>query len=181
MEDHMAGDDDSVKAACVVLTDEDHPEEDQQEFNVVAVEDAPFAAVHADEDEEDDDEDPISDFEIVGLIGTSNGRSCSEHTCCGSQVVVGDLFRLKKTLVSVEEGIEEAICCVLVRRGRESCTVGFVPRALHGWRPMLEHINSHAQVVEMYVTSRNTQKRRKNHQNLGMAGCVFIDMINQGE
>jgi hypothetical protein len=79
------------------------------------------------------------------------------------------------------DGLEEAICCVLVRRGRETCTVGFVPRALHHFQPIIDHINCHAQVVEMYATSRNTQKRRKNHLNVGMAGCVFMDNIPQDE
>jgi hypothetical protein len=150
-------------------------------YDVVAVEDSPFSPVHADEDEEDDDEDPISDFEIVGLLGSTNGRSCNLHDACGSQVHVGDVVRLKRTLVNVADGSEEAICCVLVRGGRETCTVAFIPRALHSFKPILDHINSHAQVIEMYVTSHNTQKRRKNHQNMGMAGCVFIDTIPQVE
>jgi hypothetical protein len=140
-----------------------------------------FVPVHADEDEEDDDEEPYSDFEIYGLASTTNGKSCVYHECCGSQVVLGDIIRLKKTLVDVATGVEEAIACVLVRLGRETCTVAYVPRALLQWPPIAEHINKHAQVVELYVMSRNTQKRRKNHLNLGVAGCVFIDEIYQTE
>jgi hypothetical protein len=154
---------------------------DPDGYDVVAVDDSPFSPVHADEDEEDDDEDPVSEIEVVGLLGSSNGRSCNLHAVCGSQVSVGDVLRLKKTLVDVDDGVEEAISCILIRVGRETCTVGFIPRALHNFKPVIDHINCHAQVVEMYVTSRNTQKRRKNHQNMGMAGCVFIDNIPQGE
>jgi hypothetical protein len=158
------------------------PTDDEDGDNkLVSVEESPFAACYADEDEEDDPENPFSDFEIYGLNGSSNGRSCSSHACCGLQVKVGDIVRLKKTVVDVETGVEEAIVCVLVRCGRETCSVGFIPRALHAWDPVVEHINRHAQVVEMYAVSRNTQKRRKNHMNCGVAGCMFLDQINQIE
>jgi hypothetical protein len=59
------------------------------EYDVVAVEDSAFAPVHANKDEEDDDENPISDFEIVGLFGSNNWWSCNLHYVCGKQVEVG--------------------------------------------------------------------------------------------
>jgi hypothetical protein len=65
--------------------------------------------------------------------------------------------RLKKNVVDVMDGQEEAISCVLVRRGRKTCSVGFVPRALHHFQPIIDHINCHAQV------------------------CVFMDNIPQDE
>jgi hypothetical protein len=139
-------------------------------------------ALHAEDDEEDDEEEPFSEFEIYGLNSSSNGRSCEIHpNGCGSEVVVGDFFRLKKTVLEFEYGPEEAVACVLIRVGRETCTVGFVPRALLDWQPIADHINKHAQIVELYQFSRNSQKRRKNYQNLGVAGCVFIDSIDQIE
>jgi hypothetical protein len=167
----------AAAAAAREASNEDLDDDDE----VVHPDEAPFAAVHADEDEADDEEDPFSDFEMVGLHGVTNGRSCNLHVCCGTHVVVGDVVRLKKTIVEVHDGIEESIACVLVRRGRESCIVGFIPRPLHHFRPILEHINKHAQVVEMYSTSRNTQKRRHSHMNVGVAGCCFIDTIPQDE
>jgi hypothetical protein len=153
----------------------------QVEDAIIQVDESPFAPVYADEDEEDDVEDPFSQFEIYGLSASTNGRSCHIHSCCGSQVTIGDVVRLKKTVIECDSGAEEAICCILVRRGRETCTIGFVPRPLLGWQPIVDHLNRHAQVVEMYVTSRNTQKRRKNHLNCGVAGCIFLDEINQIE
>jgi hypothetical protein len=140
-----------------------------------------FVAVHGDEDEEDDDEEPYSEFEIYGLASNTSGRSCIVHECCGAQVVVGDIVRLKKTLVDLDHGTEEAVACVLVRCGRETCTVAYIPRALLHWQSIADHINKHAQIVEMYVMSRNSYKRRKCHLNLGVAGCVFIDEIPQDE
>jgi hypothetical protein len=153
----------------------------EKDDEIIPVDESPFRPVYADEDEEDDTEDPFSQFEIYGLSASSNGRSCHVHTCCGSQVAVGDVVRLKKTIVECDTGLEEAICCVLVRCGRETCTVGFVPRPIIGWQPIVDHLNRHAQVVELYVVSRNTQKRRKNHMNCGVAGCIFLDEIPQIE
>jgi hypothetical protein len=139
-------------------------------------------ALHAEDDEEDDEEEPFSEFEIYGLNSSSNGRCCEIHpNGCGRDVVVGDFFRLKKTVLEFDYGPEEAVACVLIRTGRETCTVAFVPRALLDWEPIADHINKHAQVVELYQFSRNSHKRRKNHQNLGVAGCVFIDSIDQIE
>jgi hypothetical protein len=141
-----------------------------------------FVPERADEDEEDDEEVPFSQFEIVGLYECNNGRSCIQHVCCGEEVVVGDILRLQKTLVETPDfQVEEAIACILVRAGEEKCRVGFVPRALHEWEPVLKHINKHAQVVELYRTSRNSAKRRKSHMNMGIAGCVFLDEIPQQE
>jgi hypothetical protein len=141
----------------------------------------PFAPTHADDDEEDDTTEPYSDFEIFGLSSNTSGRTCNHHECCGAQVQPGDILRLKKTLVEVDTGVEEAVACILVRLGRETCTVAYVPRALLYWPPISAHLNRHVQVVEMYVLSRNSQKRRKNHLCCGVAGCVFIDQIDQDE
>jgi hypothetical protein len=156
------------------------PQQDDESL-VLPVEQGPFVPIHADEDEDDDDNNPVADFEIVGLYSETNGRSCDIHECCGSHVLVGDVIRLKKTVVDVDEGSEESVACVLVRKGRESCTVAFVPHVLQNWGPLLDHINKHAQIVEIYKTSRNTHKRRKSHANLGAAGCCFLDNIPQGE
>jgi hypothetical protein len=125
--------------------------------------------------------EPFSEFEIYGLNSSSNGRCCEIHpNGCGREVLVGDFFHLKKC-VGIDYGLEEAVACVLIQIGRETCMVAFVPRALLDWEPFADHINKHAQIVELYQFSRNSQKRWKNHQNLGVAGCVFIDSIYQIE
>ena len=36
---------------------------------------------------------------IVGLRAGNNGRSCERHSCCGSQIEVGHLLRLKLIVV----------------------------------------------------------------------------------
>jgi hypothetical protein len=78
-----------------------------------------------------DPNEPIGDIdlEIVGLIANNNGRSCSIHGCCGSELIVGDLLHLKETIVMVEGRDEEyAVKLVRIDDGVEVCTMAFVPR-----------------------------------------------------
>ena len=71
----------------------------------------------------------IHDGEIVGLTGSSNGRSCEQHTCCGSCVRVGDLLRIKVGVVQHGDGtVETVVKAILIQDGTETCTVGFAPR-----------------------------------------------------
>ena len=60
------------------------------------------------------------DGEIVGLNGTSNGRSCESHDCCGKYISPDDLVRFKLTVVDIDGTVEEAIKVVRVRDGTES-------------------------------------------------------------
>jgi hypothetical protein len=48
-----------------------------------------------------DPNEPIGDvdLEIVGLFGSTKGRSCSAHNDCGAHVKVGDLLSLKPMIV----------------------------------------------------------------------------------
>jgi hypothetical protein len=56
-------------------------------------------------------------IEMVGLFGSSNGRGCERHECCGKHVRLGDLVQLKRTVFSVSRGgtvmDEEAIETVM--------------------------------------------------------------------
>jgi hypothetical protein len=38
-------------------------------------------------------------------------------------------------------------------------------------------LDSFVLVLELYDNSENTHKRRKSHQNKGMAGCIFLGAI----
>jgi hypothetical protein len=38
-------------------------------------------------------------------------------------------------------------------------------------------LDTFVQVLELYDNSENTHKRRKSHQNKGMAGCIFLAAI----
>jgi hypothetical protein len=129
-----------------------------------------------------DDGEPFRHLEIYGLSEYSNGRSCEMHQCCGEQVKVGDVLRLQKCVIDTHEGeVEESIACILIRHASETCRVAFIPRVFHNSPLVLQQINKHVQVSELYKESNNTAKRRKNHLNCGVGGVVFLNLIPQME
>ena len=122
------------------------------------------------------------DLEIVGLHASSNGRSCSVHTCCGDHVVVGDLIRLVKCLVSINGGeVEESIKCVRIFQGTDTCTIGFIPRSVANSDKVKAELGCFMQVIELYDDSSSNYKRRKSDFNKGMAACILLSSIPQAE
>jgi hypothetical protein len=70
-------------------------------------------------------------LEIVGLHASNNGRSCSVlHSCCGDFLKVGDLLRLQKCVMTTNGKLHDAIKCVHIIDGADSCTAAFVPRSM---------------------------------------------------
>lgn len=122
------------------------------------------------------------DLEIVGLLSGTNGRTCCMHDICGSYVQVGDILRLKKCVVETRpDVVEDAIQCVRIVDGVESCKVAFIPRSHMHSKRVMENINGYIQVTDLYSSSSNAMKRRKSQQNRGIAGCVFLQSIPIGE
>ena len=123
----------------------------------------------------------MHDFEVVGLLSSSNGRSCTLHECCGEEVMVGDVLRLVACTVSVEGTVEEAVKLVKVVEGVDHCTVGFVPRVLMSLPIVKNQMNKFVQVSELYHDSENTYKRDKSYKNCGMARVSTLDEEGQKE
>lgn len=117
----------------------------------------------------------LGDIEIVGLAHHSNGRSCTLHEVCGRHVMVGDVLRLVKTVVTVNNIPEEGIVCVKVIDGVDSCKVGFVPRMMASLDRVQNHLNKFVVVKELYESSDNSYKRVKSHKNMGMACVALLD------
>jgi hypothetical protein len=120
-------------------------------------------------------------IEIIGLHSSDNGRSCCTHSCCGDHLKVGDLLRLVKCVVTIDDEIEEAIKCVRIEDGTDMCTVGFLPRSRLRCEKIVSQIGGFAQVLEIYDESESPQKRRKSYSNKGMAACIFLTSIPQAE
>lgn len=76
------------------------------------------------------------DGEIVGLAYPNNGRSCSQHACCGTSAVVGMFVKFKMAALPVNGTVEEAIKVIsLVSELNEdhtfwceACTIGYLPK-----------------------------------------------------
>eukprot|EP00977_Amphora_coffeiformis_P015470 scaffold4511_cov171-Amphora_coffeaeformis.AAC.36 len=123
----------------------------------------------------------MQDFEVVGLLSSSNGRCCTIHHCCGEEVEVGDVLRLVACTVSVDGAVEEAIKVIKVVDGVDQCTVGFVPRVLMSLPAVKNHVNKFVQVSELYHDSDNTCKKDKSYKNCGMARVSTLDKEGQNE
>ena len=115
------------------------------------------------------------DLEIVGLLSSTNGRSCTVHGCCGDHVGVGDVLRLVECHVTVKGTVEKAVKCVKVVNGIDTCTVAFVPRALMNLPQVQNNLNGFVQVSEVYADSKNWYKKNKSHTNSGMASVELLD------
>ena len=165
-QDHPANGDDSLLQQPSQANDEQPSRENEEQ-----VED-----FFAGEDE------PLRDLEIVGLNAASNGRTCKMHAVCGTNVNVGDILRLQKTVITNDEGLtEEAVACISVVVGVERCRVAFLPRFLIRSPMIRDNINKHVQVTELYKDSTSTTKRRLSHSNSGMAAAVFLSEVPQDE
>ena len=115
------------------------------------------------------------EIELVGLKNDANGRSCERHEVCGAVVMVGDVLRLKRAVVTIDGRIEEALKFVSIVSGREKCIVGYTNKSL-----VLNYqskANKFVSVIRLYKDSDNSMERRKSHQNLGMALCGFIPNV----
>ena len=84
----------------------------------------------------DNDNVPIPDGQqILGLMASNNGRSCSHHCCCGSTVKVGSVVFFKwctvldKVLQELENTIQVTMDCDLHPEGQR-CRVGYLLRQI---------------------------------------------------
>ncbi len=62
----------------------------------------------------------------MGTIMGTNGRSCEEHTMCGSVLEEDMVVPLWRVQVLVEGREEMAIACIWVTDGVNRCCVGFL-------------------------------------------------------
>ena len=117
------------------------------------------------------------DLEVVGLFGTSNGRSCCQHECCGRSLNVNELLRIVKCVVHVKGKSEDAIKFVRVTAEGDGCTVGFLPRIWMNLPKVIENLNNFCIVSELYSDSENRCKVIKGERNMGMAGVILLSSI----
>jgi len=87
------------------------------------------------------------------------------------------LVKFKSTVT--EEG-DRAIKVMIIKDGTELFCVGFLPRHIVATQSA-RFVNKFAQVFELYGESSNSFKRRKNHENSGMASFALLDEIQDQE
>ena len=67
--------------------------------------------------------------ELGGVRGDSS-KLPRITRCCGDYLKVGDLMRLVKCVVMINGEIQDAIKCVCIIDGMDSCCAAFVPTSM---------------------------------------------------
>jgi hypothetical protein len=93
------------------------------------------------------------------------------------------LLRLVKCIITVNGKLQDAIKCVSIIDGTDSCCAAYVPRSMvkSVGVKILNELNSFVQVLELYDDSESSHKRCKSHFNKVMASCIFITVIPKAE
>ena len=131
------------------------------------------------------------DGEIVGIFSPTHGRSCERHEVCGRELKVGCIVRFRRDVIMVDrvrgvegdvgtapEGLapETVIKAVLIKDGRESCVIGFLPRHI-ALRPQAVQslTGQYAQILELYdLYDIDKHQKVKSVRNNGMASYVLL-------
>ena len=115
------------------------------------------------------------DIEIVSLLSSTNGCSCSVHACCGKHIAIGDVLCVVRTIITIGNKSKTAVKCVKVVDGVDSCTVGFIPQVETAMPKISTHINKFVMVKELYHNANSNYKCRKFHMNHGITAAILLD------
>jgi hypothetical protein len=109
------------------------------------------------------DDQLFTKLEICGLFGTTNGRSCINHSQgCGKNVNIGDTITFNEVFVDGEN----AVAAIKVDSG---CHVGFVNKNFREIWPLLTGEPTYGKVVQLYALSEEKETRRYSHTQKGVA------------
>ena len=89
--------------------------------------------------------------DVVGIHASDHGRSCEEHTCCGSAIADVDIVVRFRTIQIKREGSDDdepAIGVFHVTDGVNGCMIGFLRRHLLKYRD--EYDGRIAQITEVF-------------------------------
>jgi hypothetical protein len=119
-------------------------------------------------------------IDIVGIDAGDNGRSCENHTICGSVVAPDVVVRIRAVQVKRKvdadnsEPEDSALAVYHVTGGIDACRVGFLRRHLLKYKD--EYDGRLAQVIEVFGTnSESPTDRAKHHRNRGCCRAVLIE------
>ena len=113
--------------------------------------------------------------EIVGIKASSNGRSCEEHTICGSILKHDMLLRFRKEQILIAGKEETAVAAYWITDGVERCKVGFLPRYL--LKKKDQYDGKIAQVTEFLEDSTFPHERARSHRGKGICRACLVEMV----
>ena len=132
----------------------------------------------------------VHDGEIVGLYGTTNGRSCNQHECCGRAIEPGHVVRFKVQVQDVDYTVpgqvapdvrrERVIKVMRVIDGTEMCHVGFLPKYLLARPNQLATLDSQfAQIIDLYskIEDDPSAKKVSAIRNCSMASYRLLENV----
>ena len=111
--------------------------------------------------------------EIVGLREKTNGRQCKSHACCGDNIRPGSIVTFKLAVVVIKGKKEEAIKVIHVIDGKETCTVGFLPKSILKDK-RYHYLNKMARIILCYEDSPDKDIRKRDYKNKGVTSFSFI-------
>ena len=120
--------------------------------------------------------------DIVGINQSDHGRSCEEHSCCGSSIAGLDVvvrFRTIQLKVDVNNEANphaeaDAIGVFHVTDGVDGCMIGFLRRHLLKYKD--EYDGRLAQITEVFSEkSESPSDRAKHKRNCGCCSAVLIE------
>ena len=86
--------------------------------------------------------DDIRDGEILGLRGTTNGRSCEQHACWGAIVRPNDCVRFKAVVVPID-GVDQQVSRLFWSlMGRNCARLVSLARVLQLWRKQVTSLST---------------------------------------
>jgi hypothetical protein len=118
--------------------------------------------------------------DIVGIKAHNRGRSCEEHTCCGSILELDTVVRFRSVQIVNDDGKEEtALAVYWVTDAIDRCRVGFLPRHL------IKHKDAYdgrtAQIVEFLAVSDSPSDKAKSSRNAGVCRAVMLELGKKPE
>jgi hypothetical protein len=121
--------------------------------------------------------------DLVGICSGDRGRSCDEHSVCGSVVTKGMVLKLKLVVIIVEKNKKEEAAIAAYRIGEDGedlCRVGFLPR-FAAKRPK-QFAGKRIKVLDVFAEDDDSPVRRaRYHKNRGFAIAEIIDDKQQSD
>ena len=112
-------------------------------------------------------------IDIVGINASDKGRSCEEHSNCGSALRIDTLVQFRLVQIWCNGQEETALAVYWVTDGIDRCRVGFLPH--HLIKHQAAYNGKLAQIVEFVAESNSPADRAKSHRCYGLCRAVLVE------
>ena len=119
--------------------------------------------------------------DIVGTGASNNGRSCADHSVCGSILEIDMVVRFRSVIIEKSGKQEPALAVYYVSDGVDLCRVGFLPR--HYLKNYKAYDGVLAQITDVFTIDdlSDSYKRNRVHRNCGLCRAAIIQILPQDQ